>query len=228
MEKFKYIHIKNNSKHLLVYFNDMTQVGFSEHFSLYKQLNTIFHDFDILFIKDIAEYYWYLTIINPIIDLIHLLNNIHQYKNIYGFAGSSGSIGLLNTLPKISNFRKAVIINGQVSLAKEDVDKYRNCKDCYLFSEDKIKEDYNKDYLIPLEYIKCNSKNRFTIPYKIQFYHNCSASDSVNHNILKNHYKLSFFELIYEGNIHGPFHGPYLIKKYHENCLKEYKNYFIS
>ncbi len=224
MEKFKYIHIQNNSKNLLVYFNDMTQVGFSDHFSLYKQLNTIFHDFDILFIKDIAEYYWYLTIINHIIDLINSLNNQYHYTNIYGFAGSSGSIGLLNTLPKIVNFKKAVIINGQVSLAKEDVHKYRNCKDCYLFSEDKIKEDYHKNYLIPLEYIKCNHTNQ----YKIKFYHNCSASDSVNHNILKNHYKLPFFEIIDEGNVHGPFHGPYLIKKYHENCLKEYKNYLIS
>ncbi len=136
-EKFKYIHIHNNSKNLLVYFNDMTQVGFSDHFSLYKQLNNIFHDFDILFIKDIAEYHWYLTIINPIIDLINSLNNTHYYRNIYGFAGSSGSMGLLNTLPKIPNFRKAVIINGQVSLVKEDVDKYRSCKDCYIFSEDK-------------------------------------------------------------------------------------------
>ena len=223
-EKFKYIHIKNNSKQMIVYFNDMTQVGFSDHFSLYKQLNTIFNEFDILFIKDIAEYYWYLTIIDPIIDLIHSLNNKYHYINIYGFAGSSGSIGLLNTLPKIANFRKAVIINGQVSLAKEDVDKYRSCKDCYLFSEDKIKEDYHKDYLIPLEYIKSNHKNRF----KIQFYHNCSTSDSVNHNILKNHYKLPIFDIIYEGNTHGPFHGPYLIKKYHENCLKTYKSYLIS
>ncbi len=88
----------------------------------------------------------------------------------------------------------------------------------------KIKEDYNKDYLTPLEYIKSNHKNN----YKIQFYHNSSASDSVNHNILKNSYNLSNFEIIYEGNLHGSFHGPYLIKKYHENCLLAYKNYLIS
>lgn len=223
-EKFRYIHIKNNSKNIIIYFNDMTQVGFSDHFSLYKQLNTIFYDFDILFIKDIAEYYWYLTIIDDIINLINQLNNQYQYKNIYGFAGSSGSMGLLNTLPKITNFRKAIIINGQVSLAKEDVDKYRSCKDCYTFNENKIKELYNKNYLVPLEYIKLNNKNN----YKIMFYHNCSASDSVNHHILKNNYNLSIFEIIDEGCKHGPFHGPYLIKKYHDNFLKEYKYYFIS
>ncbi len=216
---FKYIHIKNNSNKLLVYFNDMTQVGFSDHFSLYKQLNTIFNDFDILFIKDVAEYHWYLTIIDSIIDLIKTLNN---YEAIYGFAGSSGSMGLLNTLPKIANFKCGIIINGQVSLAKEDVNKYKSCKDCYVFSEDKINDYYNKSYLEPLEYIiKNNGK------YKILFYHNSSLSDNVNHNILKNKYNLKNFQIINEGNKHGPFHGPYLIKKYHEDCLIEYKKYFL-
>ncbi len=222
MNTFKYIHIKNNSQKLLIYFNDMTQVGFSDHFSLYKQLNTIFNDFDILFIKDIAEYYWYLTIIDHILLLINQLNENYHYQSIYGFAGSSGSIGLLNTLPKISNFKSAIIINGQVSLLKEDVDKYRNCKDCYVFSEEKIKENYNKSYLTPLEYVKNNS-------YKIRFYHNSSVSDSINHNILKDRYKnIKNFEYIYEEHRDTPFHGNYLIKKYKNEYLELYKKYFLS
>jgi hypothetical protein len=221
--KFKYIHIKNNNSKLLVYFNDMTQVGFSDHFSLFKQLNSIFSDFDILFIKDIAEYYWYLTIIDDILALINELNCEYKYKDIYGFAGSSGSMGLLNTLPKIANFRKGVIINGQVSLKKEDVDQYRGCKDCYVFTEEKIKESYHQDYLTPFTYIE---KNHST--YKLLFYHNCSHSDSVNHQILKNNYPLRNMTYIDEGNKHGPFHGPYLIKKYSNESLESYKHYFLS
>ncbi len=226
MDTFKYIHIKNNSLKLLIYFNDMTQVGFSDHFSLYKQLNTIFNDFDILFIKDIAEYYWYLTIIDHILVLINQLNETYHYQSIYGFAGSSGSMGLLNTLPKIHNFKSAIIINGQISLLKEDVNKYRNCKDCYVFSEEKIKENYHKSYLAPIEYMKENIKN---YNYKIRFYHNSSLSDSINHTILKEKCKnMKNIEMIYEEHRDTPFHGNYLMKKYKNEYLEQYKKYLLS
>ncbi len=222
--KFKYIHIQHHSKKLLVYFNDMTQVGFSDHFSLYKQLHEIFFDYDILFVKDIAEYYWYLTIIDDIYNLICELNNTYQYDSIVGFAGSSGSIGLLNTLPKISNFHKAIIINGQVSLRKEDVDKYRNCKDCYVFDEKKIQEEYKEEYVEPMEYIKKMNLAFF----KIRFYHNSSSSDSVNHTLLKEKYVCKHIEAIYEDHRDTPFHGNYLVKKYKNIYLEEYKKYFST
>jgi hypothetical protein len=202
----------------------MTQVGFSDHFSLYKQLNRIFTDYDILFIKDIAEYYWYLTIVDDIIELLHQLNRDFGYECVYGFAGSSGCMGLLNTLPKIANFKRGIVINGQVSLAREDVDRYRNCRDCYLFSEEKIKEEYKKAYLTPFEYIK-NKKER---SYQIRFYHNTSVSDSVNHHILQEKYVkiIPGIEALLEDHRDTPFHGNYLMKKYKDHYLEEYKRYY--
>jgi hypothetical protein len=219
--KFKYSHIQNQSKKLLVYFNDMTQVGHSDHFSLYKQLNRIFSDYDILFIKDIAEYYWYLTIIDDILELLHSLNHTFKYDAIYGFAGSSGCMGLLNTLPKIAIFKRAIVINGQVSLASEDVEKYRNCRDCYLFSKEKIQEEYHQAYLTPLLFIQ-NQKER---SYQIRFYHNTSVSDSANHHILREKYRGCGVEAILEESHDTPFHGNYLMKRYRDSYLEEYKKY---
>ncbi len=220
--KFKYSHIQNQSKKLLVYFNDMTQVGFSDHYSLYKQLNRIFYDYDILFIKDVAEYYWYLTIVDDILDLLHQLNRDFGYDGVYGFAGSSGCMGLLNTLPKIANFKRAVVINGQVSLAREDVEKYRNCKDCYLFSKEKIKEAYNEAYLTPF---RASSKGSF----QIRFYHNTSVSDLANHHILREKYLKDGWnvEAFLEDHRDTPFHGNYLVKRYKDNYLEEYKKYYM-
>ena len=219
--KFKYKHIQNQSKRLLVYFNDMTQVGFSDHYSLYKQLNCIFFDYDILFIKDTAEYYWYLTIVDDILELLYQLNRDFGYECVYGFAGSSGCMGLLNTLPKIPNFKRAIVINGQVSLAREDVEKYRNCKDCYLFSKEKIKEAYNEDYLVPFQK---SSKGTF----QIRFYHNTSVSDLANHHILREKYLKDGWnvEAILEDHRDTPFHGNYLIKRYKDHYLEEYKKYY--
>ena len=96
-----YNHIKNNSNKLLIFFNDMVKVGITDNtFSSFKILNNIFNDYDILFIKDIKAYYWYLTIVN---DLHNLIDNIIQSNNyhfMYGLASSSGALGLLNRRKK--------------------------------------------------------------------------------------------------------------------------------
>ncbi len=224
MVDFKYKHITRNARKLLVVFNDMTQVGFSDHFSLYKQLDRIFADYDILFIKDIAEYYWYLTIIDSIYSLLTTLAPSYE-DGIYGFAGSSGSIGLLNILPHLPNFKAAVVINGQVSLRKSHVDLYRNCRDCYIFTEEKISTSYNRDYLEPL--LRINE----VCCGKIRFYHNQSMSDSAHHRILrefiKDHpYHPTAFEAIFEETRDAPSHGNYLVKKYRDSYLLEYKAFF--
>lgn len=179
---FKYKHVQNASENLFIYFNNMTQIGFTDKFTYYKTLTTKFNDYDILFIKDIKIGNYYLTIIDDIDKLIKNLVETYSYKKIVSFTDSAGTIPLLNILPKYDIFKKAVIINGQVSLKKEVIDIYRNMSNVvksYIFNENNIKEKYNKEYIEPLNNLKDNDK------YEIKFYYNSYGSDAVYCNIVK-------------------------------------------
>lgn len=222
--KFKHAHIRHGADRLLVYFNDMREVGFSDHFSLYKQLNAVFGgdgSFDILFIKDVATLQWYLTIIDDIVHFIGELNDQYTYKEMYGFAGSSGCIPLLNILPRFHNFRRAVVLNGQVSLDKNVVSKYKTCTDCCVFDESRVPGEYDMCYLDPLKKIKGNDT------FKIRFYHNSSMSDHVNHAVLRDMYAgVENIECVYEDDNQN--HEGYIISRYSELCLQEYKRFFLQ
>lgn len=175
---FKYTHINNGSNNLFIYFNNMTQTGLDDNFTYYKIITTTFSDHDILFIKDIKIGYYYLTIMDDVHELITKLVLDNKYKEIVSFADSSGAIPLLNILPTFNIFKKAVIINGQVSLKKEIVNKYRKLilktkTNRYLFDEQRVKQTYNKKYLDPISRITDNTN------YEITFYYNMVTSDKV-------------------------------------------------
>lgn len=188
-----YNHIKNNSNKLLIFFNDMVKVGITDNtFSSFKILNNIFNDYDILFIKDIKAYYWYLTIVN---DLHNLIDNIIQSNNyhfMYGLASSSGALGLLNTLYKFNIFKKAVIINGQTTLCSNIVNKYKYiCKDCCIFNKEYINEPYDNNLLIPFKKIPKEMLDKYI------FYYCNSVSDFVYYKYIQSIYPKKLYTNIF-------------------------------
>ena len=180
---FKYIHNQNNSEKLFIYFNNMTQIGFSDRFTYYKTLMNTFNDYDLLFIKDIEIGYYYLTIIDDIDNLITKLVKEYNYKKIVSYGDSAGAMPILNILPKYDIFKKAIIINGQVSLKKEVIDIYRKLPitvKTYVFNEKKIKKIYNKIYKEPLNNLQDTNN------YEITCYYNSVGSDAVYCELIKN------------------------------------------
>jgi len=172
-------HITVGSKKLLVFLNGMENTGTSSNsFSAYKTIITNFNDYDILFIKDIKKGYWYLTAIPYISDLIQYLITYYNYTSLFGFTYSSGTICLLNLLHKYDIFKKAVIINGQVSLNQYVVSKYSTDSGCAIFRKNIIKEKYDDNYLEPLKNIPNNMLAKYI------FYYNKTISDGVNHSHL--------------------------------------------
>lgn len=186
----KYIHLNNNSSKLVIFFNDMAKVGTDDdRFSSYKILKETFHDYDVVFIKDIKMHYWYLTIMDDVYNLIDNIIKTYNYDSVFGLTSSSGTICLLNTLHKFSNFKKAIIINGQTILSDEIVDLYKDsCIDCYIFDKNKINESYDKEHLIPFSKIPVEKFNKYIFLY----------CDSVSDRI---YYK--YMRAIYPTNLHG-------------------------
>ena len=180
----QYLHVKNNSNKLLIFFNDMAKVGTTDNtFSSFKILSDIFNDFDILFIKDIKPLYWYLTVINDIHNLIDNIIQTNNYNFIYGLASSSGSMGLLNTLYKYNIFKKAVIINGQNTLCDDIINKYRyNCEDCAIFNKQYIIEPYDDDFITPFKKIPNEMLDKYI------FYYCNSVSDLIYYEYTKSIY----------------------------------------
>jgi len=189
----KYLHVKNNSKKLLIYFNDMSKVGTTDDkFSSFKILHSIFSDYDILFVKDIKHGNWYLTIIDDVFKLIYEIVQRNNYNFIYGLTSSSGAICLLNILHKFTIFRKAVIINGQTNLSDDIINKYKYTSlDCNPIDKKSITESYDENFLTPFENIPIE------MYYKYIFFYNNSVSDSVYYKYIKSIYPDSLHSNIF-------------------------------
>ena len=168
-------HICKGSTKLLVFLNGMDRVGTTNnHFSCYNILQTTFEGYDILFLKDIKKFYWYLTIMQYISNLIQDLIQTHSYTYLYGITYSSGTICLLNILPRFAIFKQAVLINGQTNLTETMLATYKHkCFDCSVFSKQIVSEDIDDSVLRPLE--TCVPKEMLE---KFVFYYANSVSDT--------------------------------------------------
>ena len=200
----RYLHLKNNSNKLLIFFNDMVKVGITDNtFSSFKILSNTFNDYDILFIKDIKHMYWYLTIINDIYNLIDNIIQTNNYNFMYGLTSSSGTLCLLNTLYKFNIFKKAVIINGQTALCDDVLNKYKHtCTDCNLFNKQSINEPYDDDFITPFSKI---SNEMF---HKYIFYYCNSVSDLIYYEYIKSIYPENLYINIFfdrTNNSHGGY-----------------------
>ena len=217
----KYLHIINKTQKLLVFFNDMVKVGFDEKFSSFKIINNIFNDYDILFIKDIKPKYWYLTIMDPIYNLINdiLINN--NYKYIYGLTSSSGTLCLLSILHRFCIFKKAVIINGQITLCDDIINKYKDtCTDCCIFDKKNITESFDEKYLNPLDRIPKEFLDKYF------FYYCDSVSDAIYYNYIKSVYPIDLQENIIFDKTHQG-HGDYIAQLLNnKEFLTNIKNIF--
>jgi hypothetical protein len=153
-------------------------------FSSFKILTTVFNDYDILFIKDIKPFYWYLTIINDVYDLIHNIVESNNYKFMYGLTSSSGTLCLLTTLYKFDIFTKSVIIVGQTTLCDDIVNKYKYQPifDCCIFDKQLIAEKYDHDLLTPFDKIP------HEIFHKYVFYYCNSITDVIYYEYIKSIY----------------------------------------
>ena len=171
---FKYRYIQNNSPMLLIYFNNMTQCGHDDVFSLYKKLPIIFHGYDILYVKDTHLCNWYLPIMNELTQFITQLSI--PYTSIFGLSDSSGTMPMLNILPGLRNFRKAVSVNGQCSLEDDVISKWRHVQDCYHYSE---LPNIVQRHKSPLRHLPSFTK------YEITMYYNYNGSDAVYHDYVK-------------------------------------------
>jgi len=217
-----YIHVKNNSNKLLIFFNDMVKVGITDNtFSSFKILNDIFNDYDILFIKDIKPNYWYLTIVNDFYNLIDNIIQSNNYHFMYGLTSSSGTLCLLNTLYKFNIFKKAVIINGQTTLCSNIVNKYKyTCSDCCIFNKKYIKEPYDDDLLIPFKKIPNEMLNKYI------FYYCNSVSDLIYYEYIKSIYPKKLYTNIFF-DITNNSHGGYVADLLNNNnFLLNIKNIF--
>lgn len=224
----RFTHIKNNSNKLLVYFNDMTKVGTSDNlFTAFNIINENFKDYDIIFMKDIKQNYWYLTKIEHAYTLIKQLVEQNNYNSVYGLAASSGSIPLLNILYRFNDFKKAVIINGQTTLCDEIVNKYRrSCHDCAIFNKAPITEQYDDKFITPFQNIPVNMFDKYI------FFYNNTTSDTVYYEYVKSIFPTTLHKNIHydktNKNSHGGYVG-YLLKntQFFDFIKKEF-NEFIE
>ena len=199
-----YIHVKNNSNKLLIFFNDMVKVGIADNkFTSFKILCNTFNDYDILFIKDIESMYWYLSIMNDIYNLIDNITQSNNYHFLYGLTSSSGTLCLLNTLYKFNIFKKAVIINGQTTMCSDIVNKYKyTCMDCAIFNKEYIKKPYDDDFLIPFKKIPNEMFDKYI------FYYCNSVSDLIYYEYIKSIYPKNLYSNIFfdtTNNSHGNY-----------------------
>jgi hypothetical protein len=164
-----YKHINRGQRVLLIYFNDMFCVGDTDIFSCYRIITDTF-PFDILFIKDICSYQWYLGIMEECRLLISNIIEDNNYAYIFGLTDSSGTIPMLNIAPYLSSFREGIIINGQTTLKQEIVDTYKHSRDCAIINP-RIVSHLNKKYISPLENLTTKQKSKF------RYYYNNSISD---------------------------------------------------
>ena len=189
--------LKRDKKKLMISFSDMIVVR-KGGFVCFKTFDNIFFDHDILFVKDTELNKWYLE------DIDNIEKDIREYSceydEVYGITSSSGTIPLLNILHNLSNFKKAVIINGQCCLTNEIVDLYRHCVDCVIFNENLVKS-FNKAHLDPMKFVSRENQNKF------HFFYNDSISDNIYANHLKN------FNVNLNQELSGESHGDYIIRK---------------
>lgn len=220
---FRYQLNSSKKDKLLLVFNDMAKIGLDDKFAFYKQIAETFTDFDILFVKDIKEKHWYLTILDKIIELVESINNENKYSAVFGLTSSSGTIPLLNVFHSLTNFKKGVVVNGQPILDEQIVSSYKNeCSDCAIFDKSLIKENYNNKYLEPW-------KNLLNRPDTIfQFYYNQSVSDKVYYNFIKSK-NLPNVSIFYNSDENNNGHGAYIEELfYNKEFLNKVKNFFIS
>jgi hypothetical protein len=218
----QYIHVKNNSNKLLIFFNDMVKVGMTDNtFSSFKILSDTFDDYDILFIKDIKYMYWYLSIINDIYSLIDNIIQSNNYNFMYGLTSSSGALCLLNTLYKFNIFKQAVIINGQTTMCDDIVNKYKySCGDCCVFNKQCINEPYDDDFITPFKKIPNEMLDKYI------FYYCNSVSDLIYYEYIKSIYPENLYSNIFfdiTNNSHGGYIA-YLLNN--NNFLLNIKNIF--
>lgn len=175
MTTFTKLHIKNNSTKLLICFNDMSFVGEGDKFESYRTLTNLFIGFDFLFIKDVAKYYWYLTVMDELI--IYVIDVCKSYSDVYSLANSSGTIPLLNIMPHIGNFKVGVVINGQNSLSNSVQKLVKPYTDCAVF--DPTLFEFDDKYLSPLDNLPDGD-------YKLYFFYNLKNSDKIYcENVMK-------------------------------------------
>jgi hypothetical protein len=182
----------------------MVKVGITDNtFSSFKILSNTFNEYDILFIKDIKNMYWYLSIINDVYNLIDNIIQSNNYHFMYGLTSSSGTLCLLNTLYKFNIFKKAVIINGQTTMCSDIVNKYKyTCSDCSIFNKQCINESYDDDFLIPFKKIPNEMLDKYI------FYYCNSISDLIYYEYIKSIYPENlhiniFFDIT--NNSHGGY-----------------------
>jgi hypothetical protein len=83
---------------------------------------------------------------------------------------------MLNILPRLRNFRKAVSVNGQCSLEDDVISKWRHIQDCHHYSE---LPNINQRHKSPLRRLPSFKK------YEITMYYNYNGSDAVYHDYVK-------------------------------------------
>lgn len=217
----KHTLIKNGSDKLLIFFNDMVRTGEDEFFSYYKTINKIFDDYDILFIKDIQQRLWYLTIVDDVYNLISTIILNNKYKFAYVLTSSSGTICLLNVLPKFDIFKKAVIINGQIALDDDTMQQYKNtCHDCAIFDINYIPKKIKESLLTPFNTIEEETYDKYL------FYYCNSVSDLVYYRQIKQIYPESLHGNIFFDDINSS-HGEYIAHLFNNHeFLNEIKNTF--
>lgn len=214
---FKYRYINNQNSRLLIYFDDMKCCGYDDKFSMYKKLPCVFHDYDILYLKDTHVGNWYLPIMNEMSIFINKLSA--SYKFVFGIADSSGTIPLLNILPTLINFHKAVCINGQCSLEYDVISQWRHCTDCHQYSE--LSQFFDEKHKYPLRNLPSNPPNN----YEITMYYNYNGSDAVYHDYVK---AINIPNIILKRSDLQLYHHQYIeyFLSSHDN-LENIRNYFM-
>jgi hypothetical protein len=182
---FCYYIQNNNSQNLLIYFNSLANVGFSDHFLLKATLIENFSDYDILILKDSSYPNWYVPVIPEMQKFIADLIVKKSYKNLFALADSSGAIPLLSCLPNNRLFRRGVVVNGQVDISEEVIYKYED-NVVGSFDVSKVTEEFDKKYLQPLNLIDHSNK------FEILFYYNYFKSDRIYADIITNLSKPNF------------------------------------
>ena len=170
---------EGRGKTLLVVFSAMNFVGDKpDSFMCYKKAQEAFPEsYDILFVKDIADGLWYLTVMDDVQFLIQRIVKEHLYKRVLALASSSGSIPLLNIMPMIPNFAFGFVINGQTNLLPDMMDACRCFNDCTIFENNCDVADSR--WLDPLRNVHWDAAT-----YTIAFLHNQQTSDKLFHEDL--------------------------------------------
>jgi len=124
-------------------------------------------------------------------------------------------------LPNNSLFKRAVIVNGQVDISEDVIYKYKDNLVGH-FEINKVKGEFNKKHMKPLELI--NYLNKF----EILFCYNYFRSDKIYADIISNLSKPNFrLRLDFKKYESIPCHALYIVDLFtSKNFIEEIKFYF--